>query len=244
MIKICLDAGHGKDTPGKRSPDGKLLEYEFNRQMVKIVANKLKEYKDQIEVVFTQPPEEDYDLSLSRRANNANLEKADYFVSIHANAYDSYIEVEEDGKLKNVNTFNSAKGFEIYVVSKGGKAEKLANSIMYSVKNKIPDIVIRGLKVADFTVLKNTNMPAILIESGFMTNRDECIKLLSEDYRMTLGESYVSGILNYLGIKENESEENVDKMYKVQVGSFKEYKNAKRLANELKEKGYDCYIVE
>lgn len=54
----------------------------------------------------------------------------------------------------------------------------------------------------------------------------------------------VNDILNYLQIQIKSVEENMEKIYKVQVGSFKEYKNANRLKEELKSKGYDVYIVE
>lgn len=249
MIRIMLDAGHGKSTPGKRSPDDKLLEYKFNRQMVKIVANELNKYKE-IEVLYTQPPEEDYDLSTSGRVKHANKEDVDYFISIHANAYDTYERIIKrcsDGTEEIVNgkrTFNSAKGFEIYVISKGGKAEKLANSILCEVGNDIEGIKIRGLKVANFVVLKDTNMPAILIESGFMTNEEECKKLLSENYRNLLGKAYVKGIIKHIGIPLIKTEMEKEKIYKVQVGAYKDYKNALKTQNELKNKGYDAYIAE
>lgn len=238
MIKICLDAGHGKDTSGKRSPDNSLLEYKFNRQMAKIIKEKLEEYKDELEIITTQDLESNYDLSLSGRAQVANKEKADYFISIHANGF--YFK-DENGKY--IEEFNSVKGFETHIISKGGKAEQLSKQINYSVKNNIPTIVDRGTFVSNFSVLRNTNMPAILIECGFYTNKDECKLLSSEDYKKLLGASIVNGILNHLRIKKIPLNDNMEKIYKVQIGAYKEYKNAQRLVKELKEKGYDTYIV-
>lgn len=249
FIKIMLDAGHGKETAGKRSPDGKLLEYKFNREMVKIVLEELNRYYN-IETSYTQDPDNDYDMSLSRRVKNANMEKVNYLISFHGNAYDTYEEIEnpsdEDGGISKVQTFNSAQGFEIYVISKGGKAEQLANKILYSVGNDVEGIRIRGLKVANFQILRETDMPAILIECGFMTNKEECEKMLSEEYRKLLGKAIVKGILNYLQIpiialEDNKSSEII---YRVQVGAYKNYENAKRTQEELKLKGFTAEIVK
>lgn len=239
MIKLCLDAGHGKSTPGKRSPDGKLLEYKFNREMLKLILIELEKYKDKIEVITTQDPDNDYDLSLLGRCKVANQNKADYFISIHANGF--YF---KDSNGNYIEKYNSIKGFETHIISKGGKAEQLAKQINYSVKNSIPYIVDRGIFVSNFSVLRNTNMPAILIECGFYTNDEECKLLSSEAHKSSLSHSIVNGILNYLQIQIKPAEENMEKIYKVQVGSFKEYKNANRLKEELKNKGYDVYIVE
>lgn len=239
MIKICLDAGHGKSTPGKRSPDGKLLEYKFNRQMLKIMLDEFEKYKDELEIITTQDPDNDYDLSLGGRCKVANKANADYFISIHANAF--YF---KDNNGKYIEEFNSVKGFETHIISKGGKAEQLSKQINYSVKNGIPSIVNRGTFVSNFAVLRNTNMPAVLIECGFYTNKEECNLLSSQAHKSILGHLIVNGILNYLQIQLKPSEDNMEKIYKVQIGSYKEYKNANRIKEELKNKGYDCYIVE
>ena len=179
MIKICFDAGHGASTPGKRSPDGTLREYKFNRQ----------------------------------------------FISIHANGF--YF---KDFKGKDKEEYNSVKGWEIYVVSKGGRAEELAKHIRYSTVNNIPKIVDRGIKVANFSVLRGTNMPAVLIESGFYTNREEKTLLESE------------GILNYLKIPIIAKTEE-DKIYKVQVGAYKNKENAENRIKELEKLGIESYLV-
>lgn len=229
MIKICLDAGHGITTPGKRSPDGTLLEYVFNRQMVKIVAKLLEPYKDEIEVIYTQDPDNTYDLSLPGRCKVANQNKVDYFISIHANA------------SNDENKWDSATGWEVYIYGKGGKAEKLANSIEQVIRNN--GIKSRGVKVGNFQVIRETTMPAILIESGFMTNQNECKKLLTQDYRVKLGTLYVEGLLNYLGINKKVTEGNVQKLEQLLIeltqatnSYIKTYNN---FINEVKDMGYN-----
>lgn len=186
MPIVCLDAGHGIDTPGKRSPDGTLLEYEFNRD----VANRIEDILalHDVEVITCY---DDHDWDLKQRCQMANLLKADYFVSIHANAY------KED--------WNDANGWEIYIISKGGKAEQLARKIhKYSQELGLKD---RGIKVGNFQVLRDTDMPAVLIEHGFYTNKEECEKLKSDSFRQKCAEADAKGILEQLGIEYKEDKD-------------------------------------
>lgn len=180
MPRICLDYGHGKSTAGKRSPDGTLLEYEFNRD----VGRRLKAILERHNIEVIQTVDDDTDLALVSRCGVANYHDCDYFVSIHANADKEY--------------WTSANGWEIYVVSKGGKAEQLAKKIQkHSKELGLKD---RGLKTANFTVLTDTNMPAVLIEHGFYTNKEECEKLKSDSFRQKCAEADAKGILEQLGI--------------------------------------------
>lgn len=181
MARICLDYGHGKETAGKRSPDGTLLEYEFNRD----VGRRLKTILERHNVEVIQTVDDDTDLALVSRCGVANYHDCDYFVSIHANADKEY--------------WTSANGWEIYVVSLGGKAEGLAKKIQkHSKELGLKD---RGIKTANFTVLTDTTMPAVLIEHGFYTNKEECEKLKSDSFRQKFAECDAKGILEQLGIE-------------------------------------------
>ena len=184
-MRICLDAGHGKETAGKRSPDGTLLEYGFNRD----VANRLKTILERygIEVLLTC--DDEHDVDLKTRCMYANDNKCDYFVSIHANAHEEY--------------WTDANGWEIYIVGKGGKAEKLAECIR---KHSIPMLGLkdRGVKVSNFTVLKDTDMPAVLIEHGFYTNKEEVEKLKTDEFRQKCAIADAKGILEFLNIEYKE----------------------------------------
>lgn len=190
-MKICLDAGHGISTAGKRSPDGSLLEYEFNRDVTLRLKKILEEHG--VEVILTAY--DDVDVPLDSRCKYANANDADYFVSVHANAYG-------DG-------WNDANGWEIYVVAKGGKAEKLAECIRkYSIKDL--GLKDRGVKVGNFQVLRDTDMPAVLIEHGFYTNKEECEKLKSDKFRQKCAECDAKGIFEYLGIAYNATTTDAD----------------------------------
>lgn len=188
-MKICLDAGHSAQTKGKRSPDSSLMEYEFNRD----VGRRLKAILERHGVEVIETVTDDTDVSLSQRCKIANNNKADYFVSIHANA---------DGKGYN---WTSARGWEIHIVGKGGKAEKLAKAIH---KHSIPILGLkdRGVRISNFQVLRDTDMPAVLIEHGFYTNKEECDILKTEEFRQKCAEADAKGILEFLGIEYQGSE--------------------------------------
>ena len=189
MPKICLDQGHGISTNGKRSPDGTLLEYEFNRD----VANRIKPILERhnVEVVLTCTDTKD--LTLTKRCKIANEKKADYFVSIHANAF-----YYKDEKQRDIVEYNDVSGWEVHIISKGGKAEQLAKEIhKHSQELGLKD---RGIRVSNFQVLRDTDMPAVLVEHGFYTNKEECEKLKSDSFRQMCAEADAKGILEQLGI--------------------------------------------
>ena len=207
-MKICLDNGHSAQTKGKRSPDSSLMEYEFNRD----VGRSLKAILERHNVEVIETVTDDTDVSLSERCSIANKNNVDYFISIHANA---------DGNGYN---WTSAKGWEIYIVGKGGKAEKLAKSIQESSREL--GLKERGVKVANFQVLRDTNMPAVLIEHGFYTNKEECELLKTESFRQKCAEVDARGILSYLGISYIPSEEKTPEKPITEAWKVAEYQKA------------------
>lgn len=180
-MKVVLDAGHSKETMGKRSFDNTFFEYAFNRQVTAQISAHLKRHG--VEVVLTAPTEAE--VALAERCAIANSVQADCFVSIHANAFGT--------------DWNEANGWEIYALSVGGQGEKLAKAIEAS---SIPYVGIknRGVKVSDFYVLKHTDMPAVLIEHGFYTNKAELALLKSADFQAKCAIADSKGILSFLGL--------------------------------------------
>lgn len=229
-MKIMIDAGHGYDTPGKRSVDG-MKEYEFNRS----VANEMKKFFLTYEHVTVQFSHSDKkDVPLSERTAKANQAEADLFVSIHGNAHG------------NGKEWTSAAGIETYVyLSKPKAAYELAKIVQANLV-KETSRKDRGVKTANFHVLKATSMTAILCECGFMTNKAEAGLLRTSEYRNRCAEAIVKGIVSYYKLKrknkiENPTPENI--FFKVQVGAFKERENAQKLTEELRRKGYETIIV-
>src|SRR5690606_16940342 len=97
MKTIILDAGHGPETPGKRTPDGSLREFQFNRAVAELVSGYLE--KEGFMILVSHHSARD--VPLHERTNYANKQKADAFISIHANAYGS--------------SWNDANGIETYI---------------------------------------------------------------------------------------------------------------------------------
>jgi len=185
-MKIVIDAGHGPDTPGKRSPDGSLREYHFNAPTARYVADALLRGYEGVEILMTH--DDRRDVPLKERTDKANAWKADLFVSIHANA-------------AGAGGWNSAQGIETFVYdTRPPAAVALANAVQRQLirATERPD---RGVKSANFHVLRETKMTAILIECGFMTNREECELLKSDAYRRKCAEAIVVGIVETYGLK-------------------------------------------
>ncbi|WP_299094216.1 N-acetylmuramoyl-L-alanine amidase [uncultured Metabacillus sp.] len=226
-MKIMIDAGHGYETPGKRTVDG-MQEYEFNRTVAKEMRKLLTAY-DGVTVLFSHS--DNRDVPLSERTAKANRENVNLFVSIHANAHG------------NGREWTSAAGIETYVYSsKPMAAYQLAKNVQASLV-KHTSLKDRGVKTANFHVLKETNMTAILVECGFMTNKNEASLLRSAAYRLTCARAIVAGIVTTYNLKKKTKKASEKVLYKVQTGAFAEKENALRLANELKQKGYDAIIV-
>ncbi|WP_342506184.1 N-acetylmuramoyl-L-alanine amidase [Sporosarcina sp. FSL K6-2383] len=165
MMKIMIDAGHGPETAGKRSPDEVLREFSFNNA----VANLVKQYlvKEGLTVFFAH--NEHKDVPLSERTSYANKMNVDAFISIHANAYGT--------------NWNSANGIETYIYPTASKGSVVLASLVQRSLISACNRTDRGVKKANFAVLRETRMPAVLIECGFMTNRQEAALLLNQAYR-------------------------------------------------------------
>ena len=182
---ICIDPGHGKNTSGKRSPDGMLREYEFNRAVAKRLKRHLERHG--IGVMYSCDIESPLDTPLGERCRNANNAKADLYISIHANAAGSG-QVWMDGR-----------GWEIFHCAGSTKGHALAEAIH---KASIPFLGIkdRGIKTNGLYVTKHTNMPAVLIEHGFYDNKAECELLKTSEFREKCAVADAKGILSYIGI--------------------------------------------
>ncbi|MGB6406390.1 MAG: N-acetylmuramoyl-L-alanine amidase [Planococcus donghaensis] len=175
-MNILIDAGHGPNTPGKRSPDGKLKEFYFNAAVAEEVKKQL--LLDGHRVIFSHQP--DLDVPLHERTNLANRLKVDLVVSIHANAAG--------------NTFSSANGVETFIYTKSQKATQQLATLVQQSLVLITGRKDRGGKQADFAVLRNTHMPAILVECGFMTHKQEVELLKSSLYRKRCAQGICFGI--------------------------------------------------
>lgn len=224
-MKIVVDAGHGFETEGKRTPDG-MREYEFNREVARIAKAELQQYKN-VEVYFTHADERDVPLSI--RTDRANQLKADVFVSIHANAFGS-------------GGWNQASGIETYVhPTASAKNVELAKAVQKRLVT-LTGRRDRGIKTANFHVLRETTMPTILTECGFMTNQEEATLLQTSAYRKKCAQAIVSGLVTFYKLMKKTSDANEQGLYKVQIGAFSKKENAEKLAEILEKDGYSTFI--
>lgn len=186
MPKVMLDAGHGQSDPGAIGPTG-LREKDVALEIARRVGSLLG--RQGVEVSYTRT--DDHRLidsgtkgqDLSARANKANRDKVDYFVSIHCNSAAT----------------TAAHGIETYVIAKGGQAERLANRVQAELIGATGR-ANRGVKTANFAVLRETNMPAILTEVCFICNPEEEGLLRDSMFLDKAATAIAKGISEHLGI--------------------------------------------
>ena len=219
--KIGVSSGHNFDTPGKRTPDG-VQEYMFNWPTKMFVMDFLS-FNDIIPIDLNP---DRYNESLEERVSRANKYGCDAVVCIHFNAM---------GDKWQTN----AKGIETYHYPGSVEGKKLANSIHSELLKGTP-MYNRGVKSAKYYMLKYTDMPAVLAECGFMDNPKEAKLMTLESYQRETAHEIAKGVCNYYGkvYKKNQT------FFRVVTGSFKNLKNAEKRANDLREKGFESFIIE
>lgn len=174
---VVIDAGHGAHDPGAVS-SSKRQEKDF-ALAVSLKVGKLLEKEKNIDVVLTRS--DDTFLELKDRVKIANNLKADAFVSIHANSGPS-----------------AATGTETYYQRDSSKA--LANTI-HKYLAKATGFKDRGVKYGNFHVIRETNMAAVLLEVGFISNKNDETQLFNSAFQQRVAESVVVGLKEYLKVK-------------------------------------------
>jgi len=175
---VCLDPGHGDTDSGAISMDG-LRESD----VVLSIAHKVRTILANFFEVFMTRDDDTF-VSLSYRSNYANqLGDVDAFISIHCNSASN----------------TSARGWEIFTSVGDTGADPLAASIGKQYASRFQELPARGLKEANFSVLQNTNMPAVLVECCFLSNADEAHWISNDEIQQQHAEAIADGIINHLG---------------------------------------------
>lgn len=190
---VLIDNGHGKDTAGKRSPDGRLLEYAYAREIAGRLESGLRAKGYDTKRIVT----EELDIPLDERCRRVNdicknSGAGDVIlVSVHCNA-------AGDG-----SRWMNARGWEAWTSVGNTNADRLASCLYEAAENA-------GLKVRkDMTdgdpdkeghlyILKHTLCPAVLTENLFQDNKDDVVYLLSEEGKNRIVTLHVDGIINYI----------------------------------------------
>ncbi|MEM9922393.1 MAG: N-acetylmuramoyl-L-alanine amidase [Cyanobacteria bacterium P01_D01_bin.50] len=175
QVLVMVDPGHGGKDPGAIGIGG-LREKDVILPISQKVVQILR--KNGVNAVLTRNT--DYFVSLKGRVNMAERRDADLFVSIHANSL---------GLSRP-----DISGLEVYYYNSG---KRLADTVRKSITRTVR-VKDRGIRRARFYVLRKTSMPAILVETGYVTGREDAAKLKQTWYRNKMAEGIADGILRYL----------------------------------------------
>ena len=200
---VILDPAHGKETPGKCSPDKRLLEWKWSREFLEVVEKKL----DEAAIPHVRDWSGDNEPGLTQRCNMANaIAKKNgcgpcVFISAHCNAAGS------DGK------WHDANGWSVFVGNNASSnSKKLAtlmtgNAKASGIKVRVPS-QSQPYWVQNLTVCQKTNMPAVLVENMFQDNKADVDFLLSDKGKDVLAEIIVKSVKEYFTLCTHQGCEN------------------------------------
>ncbi|MFA9558361.1 N-acetylmuramoyl-L-alanine amidase [Evansella sp. AB-rgal1] len=175
MFKLYLDPGHGGSDTG--ATGNGLVEKEIALDIALRIRNILEQEYENIEVRMSRTS--DVDVSLEERTNDANSWGADYFLSIHVNGFDGI-----------------AQGYEDYIHNSLSDSSDTAQyrEVMHEEIIEVNDLYNRGKKKANFHVLRETTMSALLTENGFIDNEEDAEKLADSEWRQEVARGHVNGL--------------------------------------------------
>ena len=190
---ILADPGHGIDTAGKRSPDGRLREYKYARDIAAEVVKRLKTMDYNAQQLVT----EEKDISLGTRCKRVN-DICKHFgasnvlvVSVHCNAAGA------DGK------WHDARGWQACVsLNASAKSKQLASYLFDAAQAE--GLKMRSPKpgqkwwAQNLAICRDTNCPAVLTENLFQDNLADVEYLLLDEGREAIVNLHVNGIINYI----------------------------------------------
>lgn len=195
---VVIDAGHGGSDHGSLSASEKITEAELTLQLAKAIkeANTSKNIK----IILTR--ESDITNTVIEKANFANEQNADLFISLHCNNGEP-IQHEKGDKEAN-----PAKGIEIYIANKEKAVNYTANAVFANeIANSVKNLnTFSGIKsrTAGIWVLQAVKCPSLIIEAGYMTNQGD-LKLMSDaTYQKKFALSILEGVQSYLASTEQQ----------------------------------------
>lgn len=227
--KVAIDAGHGMNTAGKRTPAGE-REWSFNDKVVRAAIAELNTYSN-VEVLRLDDPTGRTDVPLKTRTDRANAFKADVLVSVHHNAMTG-----RWGNHGGVETFTYTP------VSRNPKSKALADRVHPKIVQAM-GLGNRGIKGGNLHMVREFKGSAILTEGGFMDSNIDIKAMRNDAKLMAQGVAIAQGIAEYLGLQKGQAEtasSGGEKYYRVrkswddaksQVGAFVSFAVAKKAAD-------------
>ncbi|MBG9657134.1 N-acetylmuramoyl-L-alanine amidase [Cytobacillus firmus] len=230
-MKLYLDPGHGGTDPGAQGNG--IREKDIALDIAKKIKNILLAGYQNIEVRMSR--ENDMTKSLSQRTSEANSWGADFYLSIHCNAANG-----------------AARGYEDFIHNSLGSTSQTAGyqNIIHAEVTKLNELIDRGKKKADFHVLRESAMPALLTENGFIDNSADAALMKDPLWRQRVAQGHVNGIAKAFSLKAKpavppQPPKPVDpsNLYRVIAGSFTNRKNAEERSAVLKNKSIESVIA-
>lgn len=219
MKKLVIDLGHGGNDPGAIGQCG-THEADIVLAIGKEIEILLKGYK--VDYKFTRLTNKS--VSLLERCRIANGFNADYFVSIHINSASD----------------KSVRGVEVFKYSNSnGKINKFCDDVCRDISKQL-SIRNRGPKIGNqLYVVKNTKMPAALIEVDFISNKDCERDLKDLNNIKKLSKIIFDRLIDMVGLETKD-----DRLYRVCIGAYRDKNNAVKQLEIAKNKGFkDSYII-
>jgi N-acetylmuramoyl-L-alanine amidase len=219
VSRIVIDAGHGGKDPGARGYYRRALEKDITLSIAKKLAKKIKSRLG-CDVILTR--QNDKFLTLEERTAMANTENADLFISIHVNAHRNkhaygtetyFLNLATDEESIRVAAMENATSeknisdlqtilMDLMQNAKINESSRLAGYVqghmVQHLSKKYRNIKDKGVKQAPFYVLLGAQMPAILIETAFISNARECKRLMDPNFQNRLCDGIVQGIEKYI----------------------------------------------
>lgn len=222
-MKLFLDPGHGGSDPGAQGNG--LQEKNLTLDIALKIRSILENNYENIDVKMSRTS--DITKSLSKRTDEANAWGADFYMSIHINAFNG-----------------SAQGYEDYIHSSLSDNSITARyrDIIHTEVMKLNQLNDRGKKKADFHVLRETTMDAMLSENGFIDNAHDAALMKQAAWRQSVAQGHANGIAKAFNLTPKQNEDR-GTLYKVIAGSFKDRDNADDRVSFLQSRGIESFVV-
>lgn len=228
MVKIAIDAGHGMNTAGKRTPVGE-REWTFNNKVATAAIAKLNQYEN-VGILRVDDSTGKTDVPLKTRTDRVNAWRADALVSVHHNAY--------------LGRWGTHSGVETYTHPNSMQQSKDIATVVHPLVVKAMGLNDRGIKTKNLHMLRESNMPAILVEGAFMDSTIDIKKLRDDQILMAQGEAIAEGLAAYFKLKPKE-----DFIYRVvidgkQIGAYKNLDTITRKVERAMKEGVKKFVIE
>lgn len=193
-MKILLDPGHGIDTPGKRSPDGVLREYLWNREVAELLYHVLQGMGYDVDYVVT----ETNDIPLKTRVRRVND-----VCKIHG--FQNVLLLSIHGNAAGNGGWMNAQGWCCYTTKGQTRSDKAAECLYKAFEEDFKDRKIRYDRSDGdpdweeaFYILRHTYCPAVLIENFFYDNKEECRFMLKPETKERIAKAIAKGVNYYV----------------------------------------------